>query len=384
MKFHHTGLLFFIIIAVFSGFLLLEKYSINPPNPLIKPLTEQRSLTHLKVAEGFKLSIYADNIPKVRTIVISQTGDLIVSQPKLGTIQLILKDDNNDGRSDGRLLLAEGLNGPYGLALHKGWLYIAETDAILRIRYDAEQRKLIGTPRTIVSNKFPGGGNHWSRNIKISPDDKLFASVGSSCNSCIENSPKRASILQYDLDGKNELIFATGLRNTMGFDWQPKTKLLFGVDNGRDYLGDDIPPEELNQIKLGAHYGWPYEYGEKLVDADYTKYRPDQLLTSSPIHQLTAHSAPLSLLFLKHNPQLYGTALVALHGSWNRSKKSGYKVVALSFSADNRILQSDFISGFERSERVTGRPVDLAEDVDGSIYLSDDYNGRIFKVSPTK
>ncbi|MEH6503374.1 MAG: PQQ-dependent sugar dehydrogenase [Cycloclasticus sp.] len=384
MKFHHTGLLFFVLIAVFSGFLLLKKHSINPPNPLIKPLTEQHSLDHLKVAEGFKLSIYADNIPKVRTIVISQTGDLIVSQPKLGSIQLILKDDNNDGRSDGRLLLAEGLNGPYGLALHKGWLYIAETDAVLRIRYDAKQRKLIGTPRTIVSNKFPGGGNHWSRNIKISPDDKLFVSVGSSCNSCIENSPKRASILQYDLDGKNELIFATGLRNTMGFDWQPETKLLFGVDNGRDYLGDDMPPEELNQINRGAHYGWPYEYGEKLVDADYAEYRPELLLTSSPIHQLTAHSAPLSLLFLKHNPQLYGTALVALHGSWNRSKKSGYKVVALSFSADHQIVQSDFISGFERNERVTGRPVDIAEDTDGSIYLSDDYNGRIFKVSPTK
>ncbi|MFT6625015.1 MAG: glucose/arabinose dehydrogenase [Cycloclasticus sp.] len=382
MKFHHTGLLFFILISVFSGFIFLQKYSINHPFQFIKPFTKQHNLDHLTVADGFKLSIYADNIPKVRTMVISQTGDLIISQPKLGTLQLILKDDNNDGRSDGRLLLAQGLNGPYGLALHKGWLYIAETDSVLRIRYNAGQRKLIDTPRTIISHKFPGGGNHWSRNIKISPDGKLFVSVGSSCNACIENSPKRASILQYDLDGKNELIFATGLRNTVGFDWQPKTKLLFGVDNGRDYLGDDIPPEELNQINRGAHYGWPYEYGEKLVDSDYAKYRPAQLLTTPPIHQLTAHSAPLSLLFLKHNPKLYGTALVALHGSWNRSKKSGYKVVALSFSDDMKITQRDFISGFERNERVTGRPVDIAEDTDGSIYLSDDYNGRIFKASP--
>jgi len=253
-------------------------------------VSEQETLERLVVANGYKLSVLSDKLPGIRAIATTKTGDLIVSQPNEGNITLVFKDADNDGQSDGELLLAEGLNRPHGLAIHDGWLYIAETDAIVRVQYDAEKRKFLGTPHIIIKDSFPGGGNHWSRTVKVSPDNKLFVSVGSSCNACIESSAKRASILRYDLNGKNEVIYAAGLRNTVGFDWQPGTDLLFSVDNGRDLLGDDIPPEELNQINQGAHYGWPYSYGENVEDSDYADRVPEHLVMSRHVHQFTAHS----------------------------------------------------------------------------------------------
>jgi glucose/arabinose dehydrogenase len=256
---------------------------------------------------------------------------------------------------------------------------------VLRIKYDSEQRKFLGTPHYIIQDSFPGGGNHWVRSVKVGPDNKLYVSVGSSCNVCVENTPKRGAILQYDLDGKHEVIFARGLRNTTGFDWQPTTNLMYGVDIGRDYLGDETPPEELNQIKFGQHYGWPFEYGENIIDTDFTATRPSNLKTSAASHYMTAHSSPLDILFLEHSTRgLDNTALVTLHGSWNRSKKSGYKVILLSFTPGNKIEQRDFITGFEHDGTVTGRPVDLTEDRQGNIYLSDDYTGRIYKITPVK
>lgn len=379
MKTHLKSLLYMFIVGVLFWLFLPEKYTINVPFQFTNSLNEQEMVERLTVAEGYSISIYADQIDGVRAIISTDTGDIIASRPNSGKLVLILNDANNDGRSDGNKLLLKGLNKPHGIALHEGWLYIAETNAVLRIQYNAKQRKFIGTPHYIIQDSFPGGGNHWSRSVKIGPDNNLYVSIGSSCNVCIETSTKRASILQYDLDGKNERLFASGLRNTVGFDWSPVTQRLFGVDNGRDFLGENLPFEELNHIIKGHHYGWPFTHDDKLHDPDFFAQKPPPLITDSPVHKFIAHSAPLSLMFLRHAPQ---TALVTLHGSWNRSKKSGYKVVSLTFSSNNHIHENDFISGFERNGSVIGRPVDLTQDKQGNIYLSDDYSGKIYKINP--
>ncbi|ORU89505.1 MAG: hypothetical protein A6F71_00525 [Cycloclasticus sp. symbiont of Poecilosclerida sp. M] len=371
-----AGLLFWLFLP--------EKYTVNMPFQFANSLSAEETLERLVIADGFSMTGYADKLSGARALAITETGDLIVSRPNLGQLTLVFADKNADGLSDGNKLLLKGLNRPHGIALHHGWLYIAETDAVLRIRYDAAARKFLGTPRYIIRDSFPGGGNHWSRTVKVGPDNKLYVSIGSSCNVCHENTPKRACILQYNLDGTNEVLFASGLRNTVGIDWDSSRKL-YGVDNGRDLLGDDTPPEELNQINLGEHYGWPYEYGRQIADNDFANTKPSQLKTSAPSHEMTAHSAPLSVLFPKHNTLLLNnTALVSLHGSWNRSEKSGYKIVALTITPDKEIKQRDFITGFEHGGTVIGRPVDLVEDKLGNIYLSDDYSGRIYKISATK
>ncbi|PCH84076.1 MAG: oxidoreductase [Piscirickettsiaceae bacterium] len=384
MKQHLKSLLYMSIAGVLFWLFLPVKYTVNMPIQFANSYTEKEVLEKLTVEEGYAISVFADNLSNARAIITTETNDLIVSRPNIGTLTLVYKDNNQDGRSDGQQLLLKGLDKPHGIALHDGWLYVAETSAVLRIQYDSQQRKFIGIPHYLMRESFPGGGNHWSRTVKIGPDNKLYVSVGSSCNVCIESSPKRASILQYELDGSNEKLFASGLRNTVGFDWQPSTNLMYGVNNGRDLMGDDIPPEELNQINMGQHYGWPFEHANTIADPDYAKDKPIGLNITKPSHLMTAHSAPLSLLFIRNNTALKGTALVALHGSWNRSKKSGYKIIALSFNADSSISQRDFVNGFEIDETVTGRPVDLAEDKHGNIYLSDDYSGKIYKITSAK
>ncbi|MEO1888980.1 MAG: PQQ-dependent sugar dehydrogenase [Cycloclasticus sp.] len=380
---HLKSILYMAIAGVLIWLFLPAKYTVNIPIQFANSYSEQEILDQLTVEKGYVISVFADELSGARAIITTENNDLIVSRPNTGSLTLVYKDDNQDGRSDGQQLLLKGLNRPHGIALHDGWIYIAETNAVLRVQYDAKERKFIGTPHYIVRDSFPGGGNHWSRTLKIGPDNKLYVSVGSSCNACIESTNKRASILQYDLDGKNEMVFASGLRNTVGFDWSPDTQQLYSVDNGRDFLGDELPPEELNRIIKGHHYGWPYEHGNQIPDPEFAKQKPASLTTDSPIHELIAHGAPLSLLFPRHNSSLLSTALVTLHGSWNRSKKSGYKVVSLKFSSDGSVLETDFIIGFERNENVIGRPVDLAEDNQGNIYLSDDYVGKIYKITST-
>lgn len=374
-------------IAVFSlllviGLIILywpETYASRLSLPFKKTGNTGLVINKLSVNKHYTLSVYADNLPGVRTMAVTDHGDLIITQSNSGTLSLILKNASNSKP----LLLAKGLNRPHGLSLHGGFLYLAETNTVLRIAYDSKQQKFSGKPVTLIKNSFPGGGNHWTRTVKISPQNKLFVSVGSSCNVCIERSAMRASIIQYELDGSKPTLFAEGLRNTVGFDWHPVNHLMYGVDNGRNLLGDDIPPEELNQINQGQHYGWPFYYGNNDIDKMFDEQPPLNFTPKPAQHFFTAHSAPLSLLFLRHNPNLPNTALVALHGSWNRSEKSGYKVVAVSFLADGSIEQTDFLSGFlQHNGRVLGRPVDLVEDKEGNIYISDDYAGRIYKATP--
>jgi len=338
----------------------------------------------LHVPDGFSVGRFAVDVPNARFLRFTPAGDLLVSQPRRGTILLLERDADGDGRSDGRRVLLDGLNRPHGLDLHDGWLYVGETDAIARVGFDPATRTVSGTIERVVTG-LPGGGNHWSRTVRFGPDGKLYVSVGSSCNVCVEDDARRAAMLRFEPDGSGFEIFATGLRNSVGFDWRPGTNELYATDNGRDLLGDDFPPCELNRIERGAFYGWPFANGDRVPDPDYGKEHEAEVARSTPpVHGFRAHNAPLGITFVR-NPQtpgaLRGAALVALHGSWNRTLKDGYRVVTLHWDAAGKIEERPFLWGFLENEDVIGRPVDVAEGPDAAIYVSDDFAGTIYRVS---
>jgi hypothetical protein len=213
----------------------------------------------------------------------------------------------------------------------------------------------------------------------------MYVSVGSSCNVCEEEDPRRAALLRFRPDGSEASIFATGLRNAVGFDWRPETGELFATDNGRDLLGDDFPPCELNRVVAGGFYGWPYANGDNQLDPDLGAGHEDRVRDAiPPAHAFRAHNAPLGIAFVRGEsapPPLRGAALVALHGSWNRSSKDGYRVVSLHWQPDGSIVEREFLGGFERDGDVIGRPVDVAVGRDGAIYVSDDYAGAVYRVA---
>ena len=372
--------------------LLPERFAIRGPilNSLtgrgIDPPTASVLQERFVVPEGYRVEIFAKGIPNARVLRFSPSGDLLVSQPRLGQILLVLRDRDGDGRSDGQRPLVEGLDQPHGLDFHGGYLYIGETGAIARIAIresGPDTLRVQGDLERIVEG-LPAGGNHWARTLRFGPDGGLYLHVGSSCNACEEDDPRRAALLRFEPDGSGAEIYASGLRNSVGFDWQPSTNDLFATDNGRDLLGDDYPPCEFNRIERGGFYGWPYANGDNNPDPDYGEGMQDRIETAlPPAHSFRAHNAPLGMTFLRHPnapASLRGAALVALHGSWNRTKLDGYKVVSLHWDSDGNITERDFLTGFEREEDVIGRPADVLEGPDGSIYVSDDYSGTIFRI----
>lgn len=341
----------------------------------------------LTLPPGFRLTLFANGLPNPRLLKITPNGQLLASSPRSGTI-FLLADNNGDGQAEIRQPLLTNLNRPHGIDIYNdgdtSWLYIAETNAIGRIAMDWSDGKPRGKYQRLIE-ELPAGGNHWSRTIRFGPDGLLYLTVGSSCNACLENDRRRAAMLRYRPDGSKEEILATGLRNSVDFDWAPWNNSLYATDNGRDLLGDDFPPCELNLIKEGGFYGWPHINGFGIPDPDFSKGDENLLTTSiSPAFGFRAHNAPLGIHFLRHPelPENYRrTALVALHGSWNRSKPNGYKVVALHWDETGTIRSEDFLSGFlTREGRVIGRPVAIEEGPDGSIYISDDYAGAIYRV----
>lgn len=348
-----------------------------------KAVAEAELVQRIRVPEGFHISTWFGGIPNNRVLRFTDAGDLLVSSPRTSRIYLLKRDGNGDGKPDGSTILMEGLNDPHGLALRDGYLYVAETDAVLRVKFDAASGTVHGDRERIITG-LPGGGNHWRRVIDFGPDGWLYVAVGSSCNVCIEDDPRRAAINRFEPTTWRGEIYATGLRNSAGFDWQPGTDVLYATDNGRDLLGDDFPPCELNRVTQGGFYGWPYANGDKVPDPDFGTDQQKVAQSLAPAFAFGAHNAPLGITFYEGTafPERYrGAAFVALHGSWNRSTKAGYKVVALFFNPDGTIRQEDFITGFEENENVIGRPTYFAVGPDGALYVSDDYSGAIYRVA---
>ncbi len=368
------GLIVFAgVVAVAAGIAWWQLGPFNGPSrPPPRDAWEALLRERIKLPEGYRLEVFARDLGRPRLMQMAENGDLIVSGYREGTILLVKADGDGDGRSDGQVNLASGLNQPHGLVLEGNTLYVAEEERV--VRYDFDGAKL-GTEQVILSD-LPGGGGHSSRTLRRGPDGFFYLSVGSSCNSCIEEHPWRAALLRFKEGGSPE-IFASGLRNTVGFDWQPGTGALFGVDNGRDNLGDDVPDDEVNRIEAGKHYGWPYVHGAAVPDPDLHGAMPAGLAPAPQFYGLGGHVAPLSIRFLKGKPD---TALVAEHGSWNRTKKAGYRIVRLVFAGDS-VREEVFLSGCEVNDEVICRPVDILEAPDGRLLVSDDYAGAIYAIA---
>ncbi|MEH6585936.1 MAG: PQQ-dependent sugar dehydrogenase [Halioglobus sp.] len=348
------------------------------PGPALEDIRDNGEYS---LPPGFSLQIYAKDLPRARFMRFTPNDDLLVSRPHSGDVVLLRKDSNGDGRHDGMEPVVTGLNRPQGMDFHRGWLYIAEREQVGRIRFDNGRPS--GEYQSIITG-LTGDGNHWSKTLRFGPDDKLYLAQGSTCNVCIENDERRATMMRFNPDGSDAEIFASGLRNSVGFDWSPWDGGLYATDNGRDMLGDDFPVCELNLVQQGKFYGWPYFNDNNIPDPDMgndPQARDRQ--PTAPVHGFAPHNAPLGISFVDTRDwpgDFDRVALVALHGSWNRSSPDGYKVVSLHFT-DSGIEQRDFLSGFNRDGDIIGRPVDVAQGPDGAVYISDDYAGAIYRVS---
>jgi len=291
-----------------------------------------------------------------------------------GAGRVVRLDASQGGRTEDIL---DGLNRPYGLAFHDGWMYVGERTQIVRYRgpdyFHGE----------VVVSDLPTGGSHWSREIVFGSDGKLYVSVGSSCNLCEERDPRRAAVIRYEPDGTGETIVAEGLRNAAGLAVHSGTGVIWASQNERDNLGDDLPFEEINILSDGEHFGWPYCYGDGEPNPEYPDRADFCATTASPALGIQAHSAPLGMVFYdgEQFPEEYrGDLFVALHGSWNRTDPTGYKLVRVRVEDGRPVGYEDFAHGWLSGRRVTGRPVYPAVGPAGEIFLSDDGRGRIYRI----
>ena len=315
---------------------------------------------------------------------ISPSGVLFVGTR--GSKVYAVLDTNNDKKADKIYTIASGLNSPNGVAFRNGDLYVAEINRV--IKFPNIESNLKNPPQPIVINdNFPSDTHHGWKFIKFGPDNKLYIPVGAPCNVCVKDNPQYASLMRMNPDGSDLEIFAKGIRNTVGFDWNPRTGILWFTDNGRDMLGDDIPTDELNRApEQGLNFGFPYVYGDNHPDPEFGNGIDTSKFTK-PVVKLGAHVASLGMRFYtgKMFPKEYqGQIFIAEHGSWNRSKKVGYRVVCVKLDSNNNPISAEpFAYGWLKGESVSGRPVDVQVMNDGSLLVSDDYNGVIYRISYT-
>ena len=337
----------------------------------------------LTAPTGLVLTYFASGLDGVRFMAVAADGAVYASQPGQGRV-IRLADANRDGVADGVVVAVTGMNQPHGLAFHKGALYVANTDGVVRVTLGADGT---GTSNTYV-NRYSGGGGHWTRTIVFGADSAMYVAIGSTCNLCVESSSDRAAVLRFNEDGSGKRVFASGLRNAVGLAVEPSTGALWASQNERDDLKpshEDLPPEEINILTEGADYGWPYCYGDRVPNPEFAN-ATRCATTTPPALKLQAHSAPLGITFLSKATQLpeeyRGDLLVAYHGSWNRDTPTGAKVVRVHVSGGKPVSVEDFVSGWQNASGTRwGRPVDVLVAADGSVLISDDANGAIYRLS---
>lgn len=367
---------------------LISLYTKTPPPPPL-PESEQAPLTP---PDGFIATIFARNLPGARVIIRDPKGTLLLSQTQEGKV-VALPDKDNDGQSDETVTILEGLDKPHGLLVtcdKECLLYVAETGALLSFKYDPATYK--ATDRKMLAS-FPSGDGHYTRTLLEHPDGKqILISVGSSCNVCEEESALRATVQSYDIATGKLTEFAKGLRNTVFMATDPVTGEVWGTDNGRDMIGDDIPPDEVNIIKQGSNYGWPICYGQNVHDTDFDKRQYIQNPCTDKVAaqiDLQAHSAALGIAFIPEEgwPDDWGNDLiVAYHGSWNRSEPTGYKVVRIDLNRERKATGTpiDFLTGFlpqgADEDETIGRPVAVLAEPGGVAYVTDDRAGAVYRL----
>ena len=338
----------------------------------------------LSVPRGFRMSYFARDLPGVRFMTVGPDGAIYATQPGLGRV-IRLADANRDGVADRVEVVVGSLNQPHGLAFHKGELWVANTDGVVRVPMGANG---IASGPPVYVNHYPGSRGHWTRTVIFGADSAMYVSIGSSCNVCVESSPERAAVMRYNEDGSGGRVFASGLRNAVGLAVNPSTGAIWASQNERDNLEpnhENLPPDELNILTDHGDYGWPYCYGDRIPNPEYADAARCER-TIPPALALQAHSAPLGIAFLTHAttfPAEYrGDLLMAYHGSWNRDMPTGAKVVRVHVRNGRPASAEDFITGWQgESGRRWGRPVDVVVASDGSVLVSDDAAGAIYRVA---
>jgi glucose/arabinose dehydrogenase len=338
-------------------------------------------LSGFTLPKGFRISVYSEGVTAARSMAVSDSGIVYVGSRKAGKVYALVP--RADKQTADVVTIAEGLENPIGVTLLNGALYVGEISRV--IRFDNIDKRYAQKPSyEVVKVSLPSDKWHGEKVIKASPDGKLIIPVGAPCNICDTDDTKSAKIYRMNADGSQLEEIARGVRNTVGFAFHPTTKQLWFTDNGRDELGDNTPSCELNVLtKFGQHFGFPYCHGGTVPDPQFGKGRTcDEFV--APVAQLGPHVAPLGLSFYtgKQFPESYrNNIFVAEHGSWNRSTKIGYTVRFISLFGNKLVSDTAFVDGFLRGEEVVGRPVDVVTLADGSLLISDDYAGRIFRVT---
>jgi len=349
----------------------------------------------LNLPEGLSISVFAAGLENARAMDFSEEGNTFVTDLS-GSVKL-LRDADKDGVAEEIITVDQNLQNPHGIDFFENDLYVGEEHQVVVYRNINEEGKY--QRKEVLIDNLSSGRGHATRTVKIGPDRKIYLHVGSSCNVCEETDERRATILRYDLDGSFDRIIGAGLRNTVGFAFKPLLSPplstgegvkfeLWAADNGRDRIGDNIPPEEVNLVYVSGqeetkNFGWPYCYGRGIANPEYPG-RADycQNQTEFPRYEMQAHSAPLGIAFVSDSfsKELAGDVVVSFHGSWNRSEPTGYKIVRID--PDGSGETADFITGWrDANGRVWGRPVDVKFSADGNLFISDDLAGAVYRVS---
>lgn len=343
-------------------------------------------LDRIRLPSGFRIEVYAGNVEDARSMTLGDNGTVFVGTREGSVYALV--DGDRDGRADQVVTIARGLNSPNGVAFRDGSLYVAEISRILR--YDNIEARLENPPKpVVVSTRFPGDGHHGWKYIAFGPDGWLYVPVGAPCNICEPDPDRYALIHRMKPDGSRIEVFARGIRNTVGFDWHPETGELWFNDHGRDMMGDDLPSCELNRApQASMHFGYPYCHQGDTADPQYGGRRSCGEFTPPALNQ-GGHVAPDGLKFYAGNmfPAEYRNRLfIAQHGSWNRSRKAGYRVMAVTLKGDNRTVDKYevFAQGWLAGEHAWGRPVGLLVMPDGALLISDDAANAVYRVTYSK
>lgn len=381
-------ILFFLVLTIFLTGCKEKTEKSDEPEVLVQYDEPASTLPieRLNLPEGFKIEVYADSIDGARSMAMGDDGTLFVGTRNENTVYAI-QDRDKDYKADRVIVLDTTLEVPNGIAFRNGSLYVAEVGRLLR--YDNIESELdsLSEPK-VVYDDYPTEFHHGWKYIAFGPDDKLYVPVGAPCNICDSTvvDERYATITRMDPDGSNREIYAKGVRNSVGFTWHPETKEMWFTDNGRDMLGDDIPPCELNRVtEPGQHFGYPFCHGGVVKDPEFGDQRPCSDFVA-PVQALGAHVAPLGVKFYTGGmfPEKYKDyAFIAEHGSWNRSKKVGYRLAMVKMEDNKAVAYETFLDGWldDESQEQFGRPVDILFLEDGSMLISDDYGDAIYRVS---